>query len=164
MSKKQRTDVLTLLQIFYNLSVLCDALSKSKNRQNCDILLMAFNFSIVRVRVMWQIFQLQFIIEKLRPDVLTLSKTFYDLNVAQSLLKGRNASISPAGSEGLIIIKSGVHNLRLLALRAIVAGQHDFHQFPLSSHTKRHSNFREVFLPRSFSRGGRNHPKNQGSK
>ena len=38
-------------------------------------------FWIVRVRVIWHMFQLQFMKEKLTPDLLTLSTTFYDVSV-----------------------------------------------------------------------------------
>ena len=53
-----------------------------------------------------QIFQLQFMIEKSGPDVLTPSTTFYDLSVTQSLPQGRNARAEPthmklSGTDGL---------------------------------------------------------------
>ena len=44
-------------------------------------------------------FQLQFMIEKPRPELLTLTTTFY-LSLAQSFLKGRNAPILHSGNWG----------------------------------------------------------------
>ena len=45
----------------------------------------ALFFLIVRVRVIFQLFHLQFMIEKRRPEILALSMTFNDLSVSISL-------------------------------------------------------------------------------
>ena len=97
--KKRRLDVLRLFARFYALSVLRHSLSKSKNREICDI--NCTLFLIVRVLVNWQMLKLQFMIEKPRPDVLTLSQTFYDLSVSCNLfLKTAMRKFGAAGTEG----------------------------------------------------------------
>ena len=56
----------------------------------------------MRVRVILQMFQLQFIIEKLRPDLLTLFTTFYDLSVSRDLFsKAEIRQFGESGTEGL---------------------------------------------------------------
>ena len=62
----------------------------------------------MRVRVIRQIFQLQFMIEKPRPDLLTLSTTFYDFSVSRNLFS--KAKISQFGA-------SGTERLRFNALK-----------------------------------------------
>ena len=60
-------------------------------------------FLIMRVRVIRQIFQLQFMIEKPRPDLLTLSKTLYDLSVSRNLFsKAEMRQFGASGSDGFI--------------------------------------------------------------
>ena len=85
MIEKLRPDLLTLSTTFYDVSVSRNPVSKSKNSKICDILANAF-FWIVRERVVWKRFQLQFMIGKLKPDLLTLSTTFYDFTVSLNLL------------------------------------------------------------------------------
>ena len=61
-----------------------------------------WTFLIVRVLLNWQMFQLLFRIEKPRLDVLTLSKTFYDLSVSRNLSsKPEMRQFNPSGTERL---------------------------------------------------------------
>ena len=73
--RKTAPDVLTLYPRFYDLSVSRNPVSNSKS----------LFFFIVRMHVIWQLFQLQFMIKKSRSDVLTLSMTFYDLSVSSNI-------------------------------------------------------------------------------
>ena len=57
----------------------------------------------MRVRVIRQMFQLQFMIEKPRPDLLTLSTTFYDVSVLCNLFsKAEMRQFGASGTDGLI--------------------------------------------------------------
>ena len=58
----------------------------------------------MRVRVIRQLFQLKFMIEKSRPDLLTLTKTFYDASVSRNLFSKAYESIIMRllGTDGLI--------------------------------------------------------------
>ena len=56
----------------------------------------------MRVRVIRQMFQLQFMIGKPRPDLLTLSTTFYDISVlCNRLSKARKTQIWLSGNAGV---------------------------------------------------------------
>ena len=63
---------------------------------------MALFFWILRVRAIWQVFQLQFIIEEPRPDVSKISTTFHDLWVSRNLFsKPEIRQFGVSGTEGL---------------------------------------------------------------
>ena len=111
MIKKQWPDLLTLLTSFYEFSVARDPLSKSKNRDTCENhCTYFFDRSVdrsvtklfVRARVIWHVFQLQFMIRKPRHDLLPLSRTFYDLSASCNLFsKAKIGQFSTGGTEGL---------------------------------------------------------------
>ena len=59
-------------------------------------------FLIMRVRVIRQIFPLQCMIQKPRPDLLTLSTTFYDLSVSCNIFsKAEMRQFGASGTQGL---------------------------------------------------------------
>ena len=106
MIQERRPNVLTLFSRFYDLAVSRNPPSKSINREiwkNHD----TFFFLIMRVRVIWQMFQfLQFMIEKPRPELLTLSTKFYDLSVSHNLFsKAKIRQFGEWGSEGLTSLR-----------------------------------------------------------
>ena len=73
-------------------------------------------FWIVRVRNLWQIFQLKCMIEKSRPVLLTFSTAFYDLSVLRNLFsKAEIRQFGVSGFEGLspfsLKSRSYSHNL-----------------------------------------------------
>ena len=56
----------------------------------------------LRVRVILQMFSLQYMIETSRPDLLTLSTTFYDLSLSHNLFsKAEVRQFGASGTEGL---------------------------------------------------------------
>ena len=66
---------------------------------------MAQPFLFMRVRVIRQIFQLQCMIEKPRPVLLTQPTEFYDLSVSRNLFsKAEMRQFGASGTEGLRII------------------------------------------------------------
>ena len=81
---ERRPNVLTLFSRFYDLAVSRNPPSKSENRKIWKNHGTNF-FLIMRVRVIRQIFQLQFMVGKQRPDLLTLPTKFYDLTVSRNL-------------------------------------------------------------------------------
>ena len=100
MAEEWRPDLLTLFPRFYDPSVspkltLCQ---KSRSLRNS-----CFRFLIkIVVRANSKIFQLQFVIETRRFDVLTLSTTFYDLSVSRNIFwKAKLCHFGVAGTLGL---------------------------------------------------------------
>ena len=74
-------------------------------------------------RVVWQMFQLQFMIEKPKPDVLTLSTAFYDLSVSRNLFaKVEMPQFSASGTEGLKIKKKSLQKLESIPSRIKAKG------------------------------------------
>ena len=68
---------------------------RSKSKNIVKVVKFTFDFLIVRVRVLLQVFQLQFMIEKPRPDLLTPFITFYDVSVLCNLFSKGNVLIGP---------------------------------------------------------------------
>ena len=85
-----------ILNLVYDLSVSRNPLSKSKNGEICEFGLPIF--SIVRVRVIWHMFELQFMIKKWSPDLLTRSTTLYDVCVLCNLFS--KAEMRQFGASG----------------------------------------------------------------
>ena len=57
--------------------------------------------------MIWQMFQFQYMMEKPRPDLLTLSTTFYTISQARNLFStGEMPQFGASGINGLICHKS----------------------------------------------------------
>ena len=80
----------------------------SKNRKSWNLWYSClWFFWILRVRLFWQKLRLQFLIEKPRPDLLTLSTTFYGVSVlCNRFLKAQKAQIWAGANAG---VNSQIH-------------------------------------------------------
>ena len=86
----RQSDFLTIFSRFLVLSVLQNPLSKSKIRK--FVIFVAFIILILRAHVLCEMFQLHFMLEKRRPDVLTLWHSMISRSLAICFQKTKCAN------------------------------------------------------------------------
>ena len=112
--EKRRPDLLTLFPRLYDLSVSRCLLTNSKIVK--FVTFGSLIFGILRVRLILQMFQLQFMKGKLTPDFLTLPTTFYDVSVScNRFSKTEMRQFGASGTDGLTKTMTNYTKLETLA-------------------------------------------------